>query len=160
MTGATVRPSTARALDPRVAAAVAAGGFVGTLLRYGFGLAWPDGGGFPWTTLGINVGGSLALGVLTGFWALSGAAPAWVRAALGPGLLGAFTTYSAVAVYLTSGIGAPADGTPDAVQWWGYLAASLLAGLAAAAAGLWTGGGLARRGRSRRGPARGHGDTA
>ncbi|WP_376971690.1 fluoride efflux transporter FluC [Arthrobacter sp.] len=143
-----------------MAAAVAAGGFVGTLLRYGLGVAWPDNGGFPWTTLGINVAGSLALGVLTGFWALSGAAPAWVRAALGPGLLGAFTTYSAVAVHLTSATGASAAGTPDAVQWWGYLAASLLAGLAAAAAGLWAGGGLARRRPSRRGRARRGGDTA
>ena len=36
--------------------AVAAGGLLGSELRYGLGLVFPEGGeSLPWTTLGINV---------------------------------------------------------------------------------------------------------
>jgi CrcB protein len=135
-------------LPVRTAAAVAAGGFVGTLLRYGLGVASPDPAAFPWTTLGINVGGSLVLGVLTGMWLAGGpgADSVALRAAVGPGLLGAFTTFSAVAVHVAAA--ATSSGAPSAAQAGAYLAASLVAGLAAAAAGLWLGGTRSRRGRS------------
>lgn len=75
--------------------AVAVGGAVGAVLRWLLGEGMPDGAGFPWTTLAINVVGSAALAALP--------AAATVRrrpvltVALGPGVLGGFTTLSAYA---------------------------------------------------------------
>lgn len=83
-------------LDLRLLGAVVAGGAVGASLRYLLGVAVPDGEGFPATTFTINVVGSALLALLP--------AVAWVRrspartAALGPGVLGGFTTLSAYAV--------------------------------------------------------------
>ena len=76
---------------PRLLVAVAAGGAAGALLRWLAGELVPD-GDLPWTTLTVNVVGSFALGLLP---ALSGVRrrPA-LGAALGPGLLGGFTTMS------------------------------------------------------------------
>jgi fluoride exporter len=75
--------------------AVALGGAAGALLRWWLGEAVPNGGGFPWTTFAINVSGSLVLAVLP---ALNGIRrrPA-LAAALGPGVLGGYTTLSAYA---------------------------------------------------------------
>lgn len=73
--------------------AVAAGGAVGASLRYLLGELAADGSGFPWTTFAINVVGAFLLAALPAW--------AWVRrspirtVALGPGLLGGFTTLSA-----------------------------------------------------------------
>ena len=75
--------------------AVALGGAVGAVLRWSLGEAVPDGGGFPWTTFAVNVSGCLAIGLLP---ALSAVARRPVlTAALGPGLLGGYTTMSAYA---------------------------------------------------------------
>ncbi|GAA3682254.1 hypothetical protein GCM10023081_20400 [Arthrobacter ginkgonis] len=125
--------------------AVALGGFTGTLLRYGLGQALPE-AGFPWTTLGINIAGSLVLGLLTGWWAGRPGFPAWLRSGLGPGLLGSFTTFSAVAVFSASA-GAPSTGTAWTVA--AYLLLGLLLGLSAAAAGLAAGRALGRSARRR-----------
>ncbi|MET1042772.1 MAG: CrcB family protein [Microbacteriaceae bacterium] len=106
--------------------AVFFGGTVGTALRLGIdSVARHPDDAFPTATLGINVLGSLLLGWLVGrVWPV---APHWVRAALGPGLLGGFTTFSAVmAATLTL--------TPALAAI--YLAASVVLGLLAAAAGL------------------------
>ncbi len=79
----------------RLCLLVGLGGAVGAVLRYGCGVWVPDGDGFPWTTFAINVSGALVLALLPGL--------AWVRrstawtAALGPGLLGGYTTLSAYA---------------------------------------------------------------
>lgn len=78
---------------PRVLAAVAVGGAIGALLRFALGSWIPDGQGIPWTTFAINLSGSAALAALAGL-RLVRASPAWA-AALGPGLLGGFTTMSA-----------------------------------------------------------------
>lgn len=48
---------------------------------------------FPWGTLGVNVAGSLMLGVVLGLGA-AGVVPALVVAGLGSGFCGALTTYS------------------------------------------------------------------
>ena len=46
------------ALAPRLLLAVAVGGAVGALARWGLTEAWPaDADGFPWATLAINVSG-------------------------------------------------------------------------------------------------------
>ena len=75
--------------------AVALGGAVGALLRWALGEAVPDGTGFPWTTFAINVTGSLALALLP----RSGQVRRHptLAVALGPGLLGGYTTLSAYA---------------------------------------------------------------
>ena len=76
--------------------AVAVGGSLGALLRHGMDVAVPGGGqAFPWPTLVVNVTGSAALAAL-------GASPGVhrrpvLRAFLGPGLLGGYTTLSAYA---------------------------------------------------------------
>ncbi len=78
---------------PRLLGAVAIGGALGALLRYVLGELAPDGSGFPWTTLAINVSGAGTLALLP---ALSAVRRSRVlAAALGPGLLGGYTTLSA-----------------------------------------------------------------
>lgn len=78
---------------------VAGGGALGSLLRFAIGRAFPTApGALPWATLGINVAGSFALGVLAGTaLARPDASPA-LRAFVGVGLLGGFTTFSAFSV--------------------------------------------------------------
>jgi fluoride exporter len=73
---------------------VASGGALGSAARYGLGLAALRflGGGFPWATLGVNVLGGLAMGVLT---ARVGVQHESLRFVLGVGVLGGFTTFSA-----------------------------------------------------------------
>lgn len=75
--------------------AVAAGGAAGAVLRWAVGVAVPDGGALPWATLAVNVLGAFLLGLLAGS-ALVRRRPV-LGAALGPGLLGGFTTFSAYA---------------------------------------------------------------
>lgn len=73
---------------------VAIGGAVGSVARYGVGVAaarW-FGLGFPWGTLAVNVLGGLAIGVLA---ARVGPEQENLRLALGVGLIGGFTTFSA-----------------------------------------------------------------
>jgi len=105
--------------------AVIVGALVGTALRFGI----DEIVGTPLSTLAINIVGSFALGLLVArVW--PNASPI-VRAGLGPGLLGTFTTFSAVAVAL---VGLSANG-----EWMpalAYLAATLIGGLTAAFLGL------------------------
>ncbi|MEZ5190857.1 MAG: CrcB family protein [Schumannella sp.] len=104
--------------------AVLIGGVLGTGLRLGVDALLPhEGTGFPWSTLLINVTGSFVLGFLVSrVWP---AAPAWLRAGLGTGLLGSFTTFSALAASL---VAISAGGA--ALTALAYLAASLVAGSA------------------------------
>lgn len=120
--------------------AVAAGGLIGSELRYGLGLAFPDSPGtVPWATLAINVTGSFVLAALTTVWMARPHTAFWLRAALGPGLLGSFTTFSAV-IYASDQL-ARASAHP---VWIMYLGLSLVLGLAAAGAGWRTGRILSR----------------
>lgn len=132
-------PSGARPTRPnlgwRVWTAVAAGAFAGAEARYGLLLLFPpETGSTDWTTLGINAGASLALGFLTSWWLSSPQSPFWLRAGLGPGFLGTFSTFSSLALSLELPLGTGRHG-----EWISYLALSLISGLAAAAAGLWLG---------------------
>ena len=86
----------------------------------------------PISTLVINLVGSFALGVLVArLWPT--ASPV-LRAGLGPGLLGTFTTFSALAVSVI-GLGINDEWMPALA----YLAATVVGGLIAAWLGLLTG---------------------
>ncbi len=79
--------------------AVAVGGAIGALARYGlsaaaFSLAGP---GFPWGTLVANLVGCLLMGVLIGVFARFSVDP-WVNRLLITGALGALTTFSTFAL--------------------------------------------------------------
>ncbi len=82
-------------------ALVFVGGTLGVLARAGLDTALPTRSGFPTTTFGINVFGALALAALIEALALRGPDAGRRRAlrlTLGTGVLGGFTTYSALAV--------------------------------------------------------------
>ncbi len=111
---------------------VALGGALGSLARYGVGLAaarW-FGAGFPWGTLVVNVLGGLAMGVLA---VRAGPEQVTLRLALGVGLLGGFTTFSAFSLETLRLLQQhPSAGI-------GYAAASVLLSVGACWAGLWLG---------------------
>jgi len=75
------------------------GGGLGAVARYGLTLlaARAFGTGFPWGTFGINITGSLAMGLIAGFFLSRGMPPALehARLFLTTGILGGFTTFSA-----------------------------------------------------------------
>ncbi len=74
---------------------VAAGGALGAVLRYavsGWIYRWGS-GAFPWGTLGVNLAGSLVIGLLWGFFEI-GVVSQNMRLFLFMGILGAFTTFS------------------------------------------------------------------
>lgn len=98
---------------------MAAGGAVGALLRYALTALSPHLG----TTLGINVLGSFLLGLLVS----RRREDPWSRAVLGTGVLGGFTTWSALAVQVV-------DASPLVAV--AYLGASVGMGTAAARWGL------------------------
>jgi CrcB protein len=75
--------------------AVALGGAVGGLARWWLGGLAHDGTAFPWTTFLINVTGSLTLALLPAVAAVRHR-PA-LAAAVGPGVLGGYTTLSTYA---------------------------------------------------------------
>lgn len=110
--------------------AVFVGGLIGCGLRLGIDALLPHTapGSFPWSTLLINVAGSFALGLLVArVWPT---APEWLRFGLGTGVLGSFTTFSAVVISLIQLIGE----YPLVAAV--YLLASLVLGLGAAWLGL------------------------
>ena len=105
---------------------VAAGGVLGVLARYGISRLTLHTEALLWSTLAINIVGSFLLGLL--------AAEHWferdVREAIGVGFLGGFTTFSTFSVQIVLDVDA---GEP--VRAAGYLVASVVGGVAAAAAG-------------------------
>lgn len=119
--------------------AVAVGGLIGTELRFGAGLIFPEStGAVPWTTLAINVSGSFVLATLTTLWIARPQTAFWLRAGIGPGLLGSFTTFSALVIAIDQQIRGGFH-----AMWLAYLGLSLVLGLGAAAAGWKTGKAIA-----------------
>ena len=103
-------------------------GGLGSLLRYVIGLILPS-CFFPWTTLGINVVGSFAIGLLGGLGSRMG----WsdnLQLALTVGLCGDFTTFSTFSKEALSLV---------TTGRWGafslYVIGSVVLGLAATAVG-------------------------
>ncbi|MCW2829424.1 MAG: camphor resistance protein CrcB [Aeromicrobium sp.] len=110
-------------------ALVFAGGAVGTLARHGITEALDDRHLFPLATFLVNVTGAFALGVLLAVVAVRHRNDRW-RLLLGTGLLGGFTTYSALAVETDTLM--RGDHVVLAVT---YAVGSVVAGLVAALAG-------------------------
>ncbi len=111
----------------RTAVLVAAGGALGATLRWATGLPFDTApGDLPWHTLGINLVGSLLIGVASR--RLVPHSPPWLFAV--SGCLGGFTTMSLLAVELNDLVDAGHRGIA-----LGYLAATLVGGTAAVLAG-------------------------
>ncbi len=120
------------AADRGVLAAVALGGAFGSLARWWLGGSVPPGAGeVPWATLVENVSGSLLLGALMVLVVEGRVRWRLARPFLGVGVLGGWTTFSAYALEARELV------VEDrAVAALGYVAGSVLAGLAAAFAGM------------------------
>ena len=81
------------AAPARLLVAVAVGGALGALARWGLTEAFPSStDAFPWTTFAINVTGSFVLALLPAFAAVR--RNRVLAVGLGPGLLGGYTTLS------------------------------------------------------------------
>lgn len=90
-------------------------------------------GAAPIATFGINVVGSLAIGVVVGaVESRAGLSPLW-RLFFATGILGGFTTFS------TFSLDALALGAPGAFSAMAYVGASVVVGIALAYAGLAVG---------------------
>jgi fluoride exporter len=125
-------------------AAVSLGGALGALARWGIGLAWPaPHGSFPTATLVVNVVGCLLMGVLVVHVAEVREAHPLVRPFLGVGVLGGFTTFSTFAVDTQQLLSGGHLGIA-----LGYLAATVLGSVGAAALGLTLARATARTARS------------
>ena len=86
-------------VDLAVLATVALGGVIGSLGRFAVGAALPhQGGDFPWATLVVNVTGAFAMGLLVAFLVDRPGAHRLARPFIGVGVLGGWTTFSALAV--------------------------------------------------------------
>ncbi|MGW6587309.1 MULTISPECIES: fluoride efflux transporter FluC [Streptomyces] len=92
-------PGPPSAPQGRVLAAVASGGALGALARYGALVLWPTPGhGFPWTVFVVNVTGCALIGVLMVLTVERGRIThPLVRPFLGVGVLGGYTTFSTYA---------------------------------------------------------------
>lgn len=118
----------------RDAVLVAVGGAIGTAVRAGLTLALGDDLGSALVPL-INVLGAFAIGILFGWRARMPESSRAQRVQLfvGTGVLGGFTTYSALAV----------ESADLALVWWG--AATVVVGTAAAWGGVLLGRGRRAR---------------
>lgn len=113
---------------------VMAGGAIGAGLRFLLGrfALHQFGSGLPWGTLGANILGGLAMGVLAGLLARFGGGGEGWRLFIGVGILGGFTTFSAFSLETANMIERGALGVAA-----GYAAVSVIGSVAALFAGLW-----------------------
>jgi CrcB protein len=111
---------------------VALGGAAGSVLRWALASAIQRGAGtaFPWGTFAVNVTGAFAIGVLAAIAIERATLPPATRDLLLPGLLGGFTTFSALSLETFALL---RDGHWAAAAV--YALGSLIAGLAATVAG-------------------------
>ena len=126
-----------RELHPDVLIAIAIGGALGALARYGIGLALPSGPtGFPWATFWVNVSGCFLIGILMVFVTDVWTRQRLARPFLGVGVLGGYTTFSTYVVDIQRLVNHGAAGIALL-----YLGGTLFAAVLATATGI----GLARR---------------
>jgi len=117
-------------LKPAVLAAIAAGGALGALARYGVAEALPT-KTFPWATFGVNVSGCLLIGALMVLITRRFPQAKLLRPFAGVGFLGGFTTFSTYVLDITNTIAA---GRAEVAIL--YLAGTLIAAVAAVRAGM------------------------
>ncbi len=85
----------------RLLLAITIGGALGAPARYAAGLVIPDPAQqLPVGTLAVNLSGALALGLLYGYLAARPFHRGYVRAALGIGFIGSYTTFSTYVVQI------------------------------------------------------------
>jgi fluoride exporter len=121
-------------LHPGFVLVVITGGVFGALARYGFSTVLPAQGGWPLPTLIINLTGAFLLGMLLEALVRRGPDAGRlrvIRLLAGTGFMGAFTTYSTLALDTNTLLGA--GRTTDALI---YVAATLLGGAIATMAGI------------------------
>lgn len=118
-------------VDLAVLATVALGGVIGSLGRYAVDAALPHAAvAFPWATLLVNVTGAFAMGMLVAYLVDRPGVHRLARPFVGVGVLGGWTTFSALAVDVVR------LGVADEVQLaLGYVVATFLVGTLAVAAG-------------------------
>ena len=122
-------PRPAAAADLRLAAC---GGVVGASARWGLVTWAAPASVFPWTTLGINVAGSAAIGVVLALIAGAPERRPWLRPLVATGVLGGFTTMSGFAVE-TDQLVSSGRGVLAAL----YAACSIFLGLGTAGIASW-----------------------
>jgi len=127
-----VRTGSTRSGEPALrVVAIAVGGALGTLARYGVNRALvPPSLGFPWPTFVVNVTGSLILGLVVTMVVERWSPTRFVRPFVAVGFCGGFTTFSTMVVSAAQ-LGQHGRSGLAAV----YLVGSLLAGLVAVALG-------------------------
>lgn len=110
------------------------GGGLGAALRHGvnLGAARAFGTGFPAGTFLVNVTGSIAMGLIAGYFAFKGGGPQHWRLFLATGVLGGYTTFSAfsldaVLLFERNELGLAAA----------YVAGSVVLSILGLLAGLW-----------------------
>ncbi|MCH0541915.1 CrcB family protein [Streptomyces sp. MUM 203J] len=124
-----------------VLAAVAVGGGLGAVGRYGLAVVWPaEPGAFPWVTLVTNALGCAVMGVFMVLLDEVWRPHRLVRPFFGTGVLGGFTTFS---TYAVDAHGLLERGKPGTAA--GYLVGTLAAALGAVAVAAWATGRLLER---------------
>lgn len=121
-------------LRPQLIALVGLGGAVGTLARFGLTRALPPGDGWPMATFLANLLGAFLLGLLLEALVRRGPEDErrrGLRLALGTGVLGGFTTFSALAIEIER-LGAGGS----ALLGTAYGLVSVVAGVGCAGAGV------------------------
>ena len=121
-----------RLIDPRILGVIAIGGFIGGLARYELVKAWTtSAAGFPWSTFIVNTAGAFVLALLVIVTTDVLVDSSYLRPLLGTGFCGALTTFGSVAVSIDELVAHGHTATAAS-----YAAASLVAGAAAATAGV------------------------
>lgn len=114
-----------------VLGAIAVGGALGAEARYGLGVVVVHApGGWPWSTLIVNVSGSLLIGVLMAIITELPRPHRLIRPFLGVGVLGGYTTFSTYSVEVLAMLQSGHASTAIA-----YLVTAPLLALAAVAVG-------------------------
>jgi len=116
----------------RLLPAIAAGGALGSLARWGVGEALPHGvAEFAWSTFLVNVSGAFLIGILMAFTLGPWAHHVYLRPFLGVGFLGGYTTFS---TYMLDTRNVLASSHPGTALL--YLFGTVIAGIGAAAVSL------------------------
>jgi CrcB protein len=116
-----------------VYAAIALGGVLGALARYGMAqVIHVPANGFPTATFCVNISGSLLLGLVVALLLERFPPTRYVRPFIATGFCGAYTTYSTFAV--ETDLLVKNGRAPTALA---YVAASFIVGFAAMWAGMW-----------------------